>query len=100
MTMTQKQDVFWLESNCNGILAQATSAKKRLHSASILYSFTISSFLFLFLVPMVDGSVLNLVKVSRLDMGAYMCIASNGVPPAVSKRIHLGIDCEFLYLPR
>jgi len=43
-------------------------------------------------VPMVDGSVLNLVKVSRLDMGAYMCIASNGVPPAVSKRIHLGID--------
>ena len=40
--------------------------------------------------------MLNLVKVSRLDMGAYMCIASNGVPPAVSKRIQLGIDCKLL----
>ena len=45
---------------------------------------------------MVDGPILRLYKVSRLDMGAYMCIASNGIPPAVSKRIHLGIDCEFL----
>jgi len=42
--------------------------------------------------PMVEGAILRLYKVSRLDMGAYMCIASNGVPPAVSKRIHLGID--------
>ena len=25
-------------------------------------------------------------------MGAYMCIASNGVPPSVSKRIMLGIE--------
>ena len=39
------------------------------------------------------GSVLKLWKVSRMDMGAYMCIARNGVPPAVSKRIELGIDC-------
>jgi hypothetical protein len=29
-----------------------------------------------------------------MDMGAYMCIAKNGVPPAVSKRIQLGIDCK------
>jgi len=36
--------------------------------------------------------VLKLWKVSRMDMGAYMCIAKNGVPPAVSKRIELGID--------
>ena len=49
---------------------------------------------FNFTVPHVDGSVLKLYKVSRLDMGAYMCIASNGVPPAVSKRIQLGIDCK------
>ncbi len=45
-------------------------------------------------VPSVEGPVLRLYRVSRLDMGAYMCIARNGVPPAVSKRIHLGIDCE------
>lgn len=45
-------------------------------------------------VPSVEGPLLRLFKVSRLDMGAYMCIASNDVPPAVSKRIQLGIDCE------
>ncbi|XP_040566697.1 limbic system-associated membrane protein isoform X2 [Lepeophtheirus salmonis] len=45
-----------------------------------------------FSVPFVEGDILRLYKVSRLDMGAYMCIAANGVPPAVSKRIHLGID--------
>ena len=38
--------------------------------------------------------MLKLWKVSRMDMGAYMCIARNGVPPAVSKRIELGIDCK------
>jgi hypothetical protein len=43
----------------------------------------------------VVGPVLRLYKVSRMDMGAYMCIAKNGVPPAVSKRIQLGIDCEY-----
>ncbi len=43
----------------------------------------------------VGGPVLRLYKVSRMDMGAYMCIAKNGVPPAVSKRIQLGIDCKY-----
>ncbi|XP_050665527.1 lachesin-like [Leptidea sinapis] len=37
----------------------------------------------------VSGSVVHLVKVSRLHMGAYLCIASNGVPPSVSKRVML-----------
>ena len=41
-----------------------------------------------------SGPILKLWKVSRMDMGAYMCIARNGVPPAVSKRIELGIDCK------
>ncbi len=48
------------------------------------------------LVPSVEGPVLRLYRVSRLDMGAYMCIARNGVPPAVSKRIQLGIDCNYM----
>jgi len=42
----------------------------------------------------VEGSTLELSKISRLDMGVYLCIASNGVPPAVSKRIHVNVDCE------
>ncbi|XP_060802364.1 lachesin isoform X2 [Amyelois transitella] len=37
----------------------------------------------------VNGAVLHLVKVSRLHMGPYLCIASNGVPPTVSKRVML-----------
>ncbi|XP_050666768.1 lachesin-like [Leptidea sinapis] len=34
-----------------------------------------------------EDEVLTLNKISRSDMGAYLCIASNGVPPSVSKRI-------------
>ncbi|XP_048517098.1 lachesin [Dendroctonus ponderosae] len=34
-----------------------------------------------------EGETLQLWKISRTEMGAYMCIASNGVPPSVSKRI-------------
>jgi hypothetical protein len=33
--------------------------------------------------------------VSREQMGAYLCIASNKVPPSVSKRIKLVVECEF-----
>ncbi|XP_011309666.1 protein CEPU-1 [Fopius arisanus] len=40
-------------------------------------------------VSSVNGSFLNITKVNRLHMGAYLCIASNGVPPTVSKRIML-----------
>ncbi|XP_056640219.1 lachesin-like [Diorhabda sublineata] len=37
------------------------------------------------------GPSLKLVRVDRRQMGAYLCIASNDVPPAVSKRITLHI---------
>ncbi|XP_053950212.1 lachesin [Anastrepha ludens] len=37
------------------------------------------------------GEVLKLTKISRNEMGSYLCIASNGVPPSVSKRISLSI---------
>ncbi|XP_044726927.1 neurotrimin-like [Chrysoperla carnea] len=40
-------------------------------------------------VPSIDGPVFNITRVNRLHMGAYLCIASNGVPPSVSKRIML-----------
>lgn len=42
-----------------------------------------------------DGEVLPLTKVSRNEMGAYLCIATNGVPPSKSKRIILDVECEF-----
>ncbi|XP_026467569.1 lachesin-like [Ctenocephalides felis] len=34
----------------------------------------------------VSGDTLILHNIQRSDMGAYLCIASNGVPPSVSKR--------------
>ncbi|CAD6208620.1 GSCOCG00010600001-RA-CDS [Cotesia congregata] len=37
------------------------------------------------------GEELRLTKISRHDMGAYLCIASNGVPPAISKRITINV---------
>ncbi|XP_050330351.1 neurotrimin isoform X4 [Bactrocera neohumeralis] len=39
----------------------------------------------------VEGEMLALTKVTRSEMGAYMCIASNGVPPSVSKRMKLQV---------
>ncbi|XP_026330301.1 lachesin-like [Hyposmocoma kahamanoa] len=44
------------------------------------------------LVNVVDGENLTISKVSRLHMGAYLCIASNGVPPSISKRVVLMVQ--------
>ena len=41
------------------------------------------------------GEVLDLIRISRTEMGAYLCIARNGVQPAVSKRIILNVDCKY-----
>ncbi|XP_026482520.1 lachesin [Ctenocephalides felis] len=38
-----------------------------------------------------NGTVLHLSRVERRQMGAYLCIASNEVPPAVSKRVTLNV---------
>lgn len=43
-----------------------------------------------------NGEYLNITKVSRLHMAAYLCIASNGVQPSVSKRIMLNVKCKYL----
>ncbi|XP_064102303.1 lachesin-like [Macrobrachium nipponense] len=39
-----------------------------------------------------NGAHLPLNKISRMDMAAYLCIARNGVPPIVSKRIQVSVD--------
>ncbi|XP_076341042.1 lachesin-like [Tachypleus tridentatus] len=43
-------------------------------------------------VSSVIGPSLNIVNVNRHHIGAYLCIASNGVQPSVSKRIVLGVN--------
>ncbi|XP_063602918.1 lachesin-like [Penaeus indicus] len=46
------------------------------------------------------GEVLTIGKVSRLHMGAYLCMASNGIPPTVSKRIQLKVQFPpMLWIP-
>lgn len=42
----------------------------------------------------VEGEMLVLTKVTRSEMGAYLCIAANGVPPSVSKRMMLHVHCK------
>ncbi|XP_026466369.1 opioid-binding protein/cell adhesion molecule homolog isoform X2 [Ctenocephalides felis] len=37
----------------------------------------------------VEGPVFSITRVNRLHMGPYLCIATNGVPPSVSKRVML-----------
>lgn len=47
-----------------------------------------------------DADVLEISRISRLDMGAYLCIAQNHVPPSVSKRIKVSVDCKYLIQKR
>lgn len=47
-----------------------------------------------------DGDTLEISRISRLDMGSYLCIASNNVPPTVSKRIKVSVDFSpMLWIP-
>ncbi|KAK8385615.1 hypothetical protein O3P69_016413 [Scylla paramamosain] len=43
-------------------------------------------------VESVPGNNLTLESVSRKQMGAYLCIASNKVPPSISKRIIVNVN--------
>lgn len=45
-----------------------------------------------------DGETLTLTNVQRSDMGIYLCIASNGVPPSVSKRFNVVVHCEYIII--
>ena len=38
--------------------------------------------------------VLSIPRVTPADMGAYMCIAKNTVPPAQSKRVFVYVQCK------
>ena len=45
-----------------------------------------------------NGSLLQFHRVERRQMGAYLCIASNDVPPAVSKRVTLAVNCKLVFI--
>ena len=46
----------------------------------------------------VEGPVLELGKVRKSEAGSYLCIASNGHPPTVSRRVQLDVKCEYFNL--
>jgi len=41
---------------------------------------------------LVVAESLDLIRISRTEMGAYLCIAQNGIPPSISKRIILNVE--------
>lgn len=49
-------------------------------------------------VKYVNGAMLSLHQVQRTDMGGYLCIATNGVPPSVSKRFDVQVNCKYVYI--
>ena len=49
-------------------------------------------------VSSVDGNSLIFAITSRAQVGEYLCIASNGVPPSISKRIVLRVQCKFIII--
>ena len=41
-----------------------------------------------------EGAKLRLEKISRLNMGEYLCVASNGIPPSASNRFSIKVQCK------
>ena len=48
-------------------------------------------------VDKIEGPYLNLTRINRRQMGPYMCIANNTVPPAVTKRIMVNVECKYSF---
>lgn len=51
-----------------------------------------------FAASSIPGHTLNITKVNRVHMGAYQCIADNGIPPAANATYNVEVHCECLHL--
>ena len=51
-----------------------------------------------FLASSISATSLVFDSVGRGHIGSYMCIASNGVPPSISKRVDLKVQCMLTFL--
>lgn len=43
------------------------------------------------------GHTLNITRINRVHMGAYRCIADNGIPPVANQTFQLDVYCKFHY---
>ena len=50
---------------------------------------------FLYLVESYNGPILSIPRVTPDDLGAYLCIAKNGVQPSMSKRVVVYVQCNY-----
>ena len=71
--------------NFNQQLFRVATKTKKIFLLNIFFSFS---------VDRVENATLELQRVTRSQMGFYLCIASNGYPPAVSKKVHLNVNCK------
>lgn len=61
----------------------------------ILKSYICKKYVHLFLDVLYEGSDLTVIKVSRLNMGTYLCIANNGIPPNAVRKVMLHVHCKY-----
>lgn len=80
-----------------GIRSEIRRSPRPDHSTEVARCFIYFFSSCLVAVDKYDGEQLNLTKITRTEMGAYLCIATNGVPPTVSKRITVDVECEYLF---
>lgn len=48
----------------------------------------------MFAGPVFSGEEIHFERISRTDIAGYLCIAANGVPPALIKRIFINVECK------
>ena len=86
----------WRKENGNSFVVMEGNHKREGNCLRIFSSFQhkpVPSFL---TVHVWKGEQLPLFQIHRGDMGAFMCIATNGVPPSVCRRIMLSVNCKSL----
>ncbi|XP_063994284.1 lachesin-like isoform X1 [Diachasmimorpha longicaudata] len=69
-----KPEIIWRREDRGGIIARDANGGAKTRQTTV------------------EGETLVLTKVTRSEMGTYMCIASNGVPPSVSKQMMLHVN--------
>lgn len=89
--------VTWKKEDGDHILLRKPNSRDLIKSKLVVFNFITTYFSNVFIIfsaESYNGSVLRLTRLERKQMGAYLCIASNDVPPAVSKRVSLSVHCK------